>query len=216
MVVYSKSLDNSLQKVPISPTIKNDIVLNFWDFDIAASKRSCAITALEHYFKYYTAQSDLALHDRGRYISIRTHQEVIRISDLLKQGIERQELRDRLMLQNLNHDEEKLDASIILVVRLLLMLEVGRFQNCFSGHKELRWEHGSLQSFVANHFNAPQALTREHVKLEKVFIARNLSRIAGINIVWTDNLADHLRMLEHDTQVAIFHHAFFLDAVQAR
>lgn len=70
-----------------------------------------------------------------------------------------------------------------------------------------------MQSFVANNFNAPQALSREHVKLEKVFIGRNLRRIAGINIVWTDNLADHLRMLEHDTQVAIFHHGFFLDAV---
>ena len=108
MVVHSNSLDNSLQEVPISPTIKSDIVLDFWDFDVVASKRSCAITDLEHYFKYYTAQSDIALHDRGRYVSIKTHQEVIRISDLLKQGIERQELRDRLMLQNPNHDEKKL------------------------------------------------------------------------------------------------------------
>ncbi len=60
------------------------------------------------------------------------------------------------------------------------MLEVGRIHNSFSGHKDLRWEHGSLQSFVTSHFGSPQALQGERVKFEKIFIARSLGQIAQI------------------------------------
>lgn len=37
-----------------------------------------------------------------------------------------------------------------------------------------------------------------------------MERIADITIYWTDNLADHLRMVEDDRVVAIFHYATFL------
>jgi hypothetical protein len=54
-------------------------------------------------------------------------------------------------------------------------------------------------------------LDNEHVKLEKIFIARNLGRIAGIEIQFTNNLADHLRLMnEDDKKVTIFHNASFL------
>jgi hypothetical protein len=56
-----------------------------------------------------------------------------------------------------------------------------------------------------------QKVLKEHVKLEKLFNAYNLSRIARIEVVWTSNLADHLRMQDDDTRVAIFQHAFFLE-----
>jgi hypothetical protein len=116
----------------------------------------------------------------------------------------------------LNDEDEMLDASIDLAVRLLLMLEVGRIRNCFSGYRELIWERGSLQEFVADSLKPRQTPSNERVKLEKTFVAKNLGRIAGIQIVWTDNLADHLRLLEHDTQVAIFQHASFLELVRHR
>lgn len=54
-------------------------------------------------------------------------------------------------------------------------------------------------------------MSKFSVKLEKLFNAYNLSRIAGIEIVWTSNLSDHLRRQEDDTRVAVFHHAFFLE-----
>jgi hypothetical protein len=57
---------------------------------------------------------------------------------------------------------------------------------------------------------APQTMMRENVKLEKIFNARNLERIAGIEIRWTSNLVDHLRMRNDDTAVEIFHYASFL------
>jgi hypothetical protein len=49
------------------------------------------------------------------------------------------------------------------------------------------------------------------VKLDRLFIARNLERIAGLKIVWTDNLSDHLRLMRDDTEVTIYPHASFLE-----
>ena len=59
--------------------------------------------------------------------------------------------------------------------------------------------------------STPPACTHRHIKLEKQFNALNLHRIAGIRIFWTDNLADHLRMMNDDKTVAIFYHASFLE-----
>lgn len=51
----------------------------------------------------------------------------------------------------------------------------------------------------------------ERVKLEKIFNAKNLGQIAGIDIIWTDNIADHLRVSDEDQKVALFHHVCFLE-----
>jgi hypothetical protein len=59
--------------------------------------------------------------------------------------------------------------------------------------------------------STPPACTHHHIKLEKQFNALNLQRIAGIRISWTDNLADHLRMMDGDKTVAVFYHASFLE-----
>jgi hypothetical protein len=40
--------------------------------------------------------------------------------------------------------------------------------------------------------------------------------MAGLEIVWTDNLADHLRLTDDDTKVHIFHHASFLEIQRTR
>jgi hypothetical protein len=73
------------------------------------------------------------------------------------------------------------------------------------------WTSDPLEEFIHAYFNAPRALGQETVKLEKIFNARNLGRIAGIEIEWTNNLADHLRLTDGDKKVAIFHHASFLE-----
>ena len=59
-------------------------------------------------------------------------------------------------------------------------------------------------------------LGSENVKLEKIFNAGNLGRIAGIEIEWTNNLADHLRVVDEDKKVAIFYHASFLECLVKR
>jgi hypothetical protein len=86
----------------------------------------------------------------------------------------------------------------------------------FSGRSEILWKGASLQEFVAHFFGEGPVLGHEKVKLDKIFIARNLSRIAGVEILWTDNLVDHLRLTDDDTKVHVFHHASFLEFQQQR
>jgi hypothetical protein len=56
----------------------------------------------------------------------------------------------------------------------------------------------------------PTLVSNDIVKLEKIFTAQNLVRIAGLDIIWTGNLADHLRLTNDDQRVHVFHHASFL------
>jgi hypothetical protein len=51
---------------------------------------------------------------------------------------------------------------------------------------------------------------QKSVKLEKNFTARNIEELAGLRIVWTGNLLDHLQIRREENTVCIFHHAAFL------
>ncbi|EDN98828.1 hypothetical protein SS1G_13687 [Sclerotinia sclerotiorum 1980 UF-70] len=52
---------------------------------------------------------------------------------------------------------------------------------------------------------------QERVRLEKEFNACNLERIAGLQIEWTMNLADHLQLTDEENKVSIFCYASFLE-----
>lgn len=208
-----------LQQTPIQTKVKAEIASSFWDVNDQQPSDTKDVSALDHYFRYYTFQNDIALNDQGRYVSVRTHRSIIEIAGLIKQDLGKAQLIQKLRRQHPSGPaitDESLNASVDLAARLILMVEIGNFRYSYSGQAGLTWEHGSLRSFVTNQFKPARCMSRDHVKLGKIFTARNLEIIAGIQIVWTDNLADHLRLKEHDTQLAIFHHASFLEVVQDR
>ncbi|KAK0752898.1 hypothetical protein B0T18DRAFT_312886 [Schizothecium vesticola] len=78
------------------------------------------------------------------------------------------------------------------------------------GGRHLEWRDGSLGDFVRVYFSPVPVLGHERIKFEKTFNALSLNRIAGLEIQWTDNLADHLRLVNDDQAVRVFHHATFL------
>ena len=203
-----QTLQSPLRTSPISNKVRRQIAVALWNSDYDEPKFMAA-RRLGAYFQYYTAQNDQFLHDLGRYVSVRSHQDVIDIVKLLKSNVHRNDILSRY-----NANRDHLNSSIDLAVRLLVMVEVGRIPNSFLGRKEIEWKGNCLKDFVAEQFPRQGKLGRENVKLEKLFIAINLERIAGIRIYWTNNLADHLRMMEHDSEVAIFHHSSFLQNVQ--
>jgi hypothetical protein len=49
------------------------------------------------------------------------------------------------------------------------------------------------------------------VRLPKTFDAWAIERIGGISIQFTDNLADHLLLVNDDTTLLVFHHVAFLE-----
>lgn len=167
------------------------------------------------YWEFYNEECAYALHDGGRHIAIRTHADVVDIAAQLQADLTRAEIKDVIRRTKLTsphtNEDEILENSINLVSSLLLMIHCGTFAFGFSGRADLQWMEGSLRQRVAHYFAEPPRLNYERVKLEKNFTGPNLSRIAGLEIVWTDNLIDHLRMSDDDTKVHIFHHAAFLE-----
>jgi len=169
----------------------------------------------DSYFCYYKK----LVESSTAYSITKTHRDIANIVGLLKrldatQNSTKAALRKRLPDGELEDSEEILENSVSLAVRLLLMVSTGGFLTTgrsitVSGETKLNWKDGTIKDLLDTQMGA-EAFMREDIKLEKIFNARNLERIAGIEVRWTSNLADHLRMRDDDTAVEIFHHASFL------
>ncbi|EPE36969.1 hypothetical protein GLAREA_09132 [Glarea lozoyensis ATCC 20868] len=201
----------------IDEETKACIVNSLWGLDSGSSHHCVPKTASNYgsYFNYYMEQCDTAGHDNRRYLSVRTHQDVVDIVNHIKTNINRDDLSQVLKAKWPHPDPRsasaQIDGSIDLAARLLLMIDVGDLKHGFRSGNRLIWDGGSLKSLVHSHYNTAQSLHTEHVRLEKIFNARNLVRIGGFKIEWTNNLADHLRILNDDEKkVAIFSNFSFL------
>jgi hypothetical protein len=189
------------------------ILMHLWSRD-ASSSLSTDDFDLEAYPAYHQKQCCCALHDGGRHISARTHRDILAIAEDLNQGLSKEDIKGRLSSKLADpkptNENGLLEGSIDLTARLVSMMDIGELSYGFSGRRGLVWSQGSLKDLVHSYFNVPVVLGHD-VKLEKMFNARNVGRIAGIHIAWTDNLADHLRFIDEGQKtVAIFHHASFL------
>ena len=209
----TSSLDSCLWDVHTQA--QKQVIYLFWH---DGSKKLEQVKSLDRnvipYWNFYVEECKHALHDGGRHIAIRTHEDVVEVAEQLQAGRTRNEIKEiirKKLSSSHSNEDEILENSVNLVSSLLLMIRCGSFSYGFSGRTELQWVHGSLRQHVAHYFSEPPKLSHEGVKLEKNFTALNLYRIAGLEIVWTDNLIDHLRMSDDDTKVHIFHHAAFLE-----
>lgn len=89
-------------------------------------------------------------------------------------------------------------------------VNIGTVPNEVTKRRHLKWSSGTLRSLVAEYFNESPGLTLEHLRLPKAFDAWSLRKVGGIKIRFTDNLADHLLLVEDDTVVLVFHHVSYL------
>lgn len=196
-IVARSQLINDLCGISIDPQ-----TLITYDFDLDA------------YFVYYSEQCRSALIDRGRHVAARTHRDITDIASYIRNGQQREDIKQIItskLLTCVSLDDDRIaENTIDLATSLLLMMQFRDLPFGISRWRPLKWTHGSLQDFLKSHWES-QPMLKEMVKLESIFNAPNLTRIAGIRIEWTDNLNDHLRMVGDDTAVMIFHHASFLE-----
>lgn len=169
----------------------------------------------ETYFQYYqkTVESCRA------HTTTVSHEKITELVTLLKTpGTTRKsaelKIRKQLPEEEFEDSDDIVEDSINLAAQLLLMMPTGVLHTlgrsvAISGETRLNWTSGGMSDLINTEFY-PQLVLKESVKLEKIFNARNLERIAGIKIIWTSNLADHLRLRDDDKAVEIFHHASFL------
>jgi len=207
--IHSAALNKTIQSLNNDSALRRAIVQELWGLP-KSNKQTEA--ALDSYFGYYGDQCRQFLANRGRHTSARSHEDIVEVAKLITQRKPRGDILEVLktsyFTKNRSADEQSLNGTINLTARLVSMVEIGKLQHSFSGQTNLNWGAGTLTQSIRDHFKAPEL--DEHVKLEKLFIARNFERIAGLKIVWTDNLAEHLRLREDGCKVAVYYHATFL------
>lgn len=172
----------------------------------------------EKYLEYCRTQWHLiAGHGDGHYVALRTTEEMNALLDRLQSNDSRAEIIASLKRGRPNKNENEpptddaCENTINLAARLLLMLKLGVVKGQAIPRRCLSWTEGSLGSFVRDYFDEAPRLNCDHVRLPKAFNAWSIDRIGGIAIDFTNNLADHLLLVEDDSKVLIFHHASFLE-----
>jgi hypothetical protein len=197
-------LAGELVAYPYDRATRAAIIDNFWSRTNLPKYQQDRLD-WDPYFEYYVKQCQVALIDRGKFV----------LAKSLQERKSREEIMEALRLEHSEHiqsvDNEALDGTIDLAARLYLMINIAVDTPMISGQTEVIWRTGELGEFLKNYFEEPQILSHAGLTLEQTFSAMNLERVAGIKVVETDNLADHLRLIDqHDKVVAIFHNVAFL------
>lgn len=164
----------------------------------------------EAYCNYYKRQWHiLALYGDRQHAAARSPQAIARLIQDIRHGRTREAILDEL--RSTNASEEVSERLINLAGRLLVMMRFGVTKHQVLSRRYLRWERGPLQEFVHDLFSEPPKLSCEQTRLPKSFDAWSIANVAGIEVAFTDNLADHLLLVEDDTKLLVFHHASFLE-----
>jgi hypothetical protein len=164
---------------------------------------------LDAYFRFYNSCSARALYKSESSMWAQTDEQILWIVEQIRNNCTRESIRDEMARVNPSCSP---DNSIDLAARLLFMLDFATNPpNAISATMKVIWTHNTVKSSIEQHFSHEPERHESCVYLDQGFTGYNIEQIAGIKIVWTDNLADHLRLVESDTKVAIFHHVTFLE-----
>ncbi|KAK0652674.1 hypothetical protein B0T16DRAFT_322699 [Cercophora newfieldiana] len=94
--------------------------------------------------------------------------------------------------------------SLNLAARTLTMVEVGA--------EGLVWEEGSLKEFLQGQFPDTPTVDCERIIFPNIFNAWSLQNAGGVLVEFTDNLADHLKLIRGGEAVLVFHQVSFLES----
>jgi hypothetical protein len=172
------------------------------------------------YLDYFRRQWDLiARQSDGRYVTVKCHQDVQDIARRVLDGEGRRAVLDWLLHSHQDQElsveraEEACASSLNLVARLISMLKIGKVKHQSNPRGTLDWKEGSIHDFISEHFAEAPVLSCDGVRLPKAFDAWSIDKIGGIDIEFTNNLADHL-LFVGDSKILIFHQATFLEFQQ--
>lgn len=201
------SLDQASTEIGF-PSLKCSILRAIFDLDLTEHELQRQHTRFEAFFDWYGEQCESVATEIG----ITSHREILDVIDLLKSAYETRTSavgKFRQSRTTLKSDEQ-IDGLVMLAARLWLMLLIGDFQQCSSPGQTLAWgKNRRLFDVVAAEFT-PNTLS-DQIKLPAAFNAANVERIAGIRIIWTSNLAEHLVLKDDDTKLMLFHQISVLE-----
>lgn len=197
---------------PITREGKTEIVARLWGSQ-NASNMQFAERDWDAFFAFYARECREALVDQGIHLSVRNHGDLLLTAHLLEDELTKEDirlkLRRTLTQQRSAVDEQRmLDGSITLAARLSLMIKIGSMPSEVSGRLIVPWTQGSLRDAIYDRFNRLPGVLADpkHDIIESDLTCRNVERIAGIEVVPTDNLVDHLRLVDRDKKLCLFQH----------
>ncbi|EMD86405.1 hypothetical protein COCC4DRAFT_22623 [Bipolaris maydis ATCC 48331] len=212
------ALNANAVETPLTSEQRRELIQKLWPHLQKPPSSDNDLHGWQAYFQHYSDEVRSAIEsDGGVNTTVRMHEDVIAIASSLEQRVAKHVIKKELFLldtQNRSSAEKErmAEGSIKLVVRLLYMVDIGPVsQNHIPSLTYVPWveEKYDVGTVLSQHFQKSKEDAGK-VRFDSKFSAYNLERLAGVKIVWTNNLADHLRLVEDDTKLCIFHQTTFL------
>lgn len=176
-----ETLDGPLQKHPALTPIQSELIqtlrgLTDHDVDMSTYFECCS---------KHVQSLLLGANDGPR---VESHLDIALIARNILSGAAREEvfrdIADAVVFESI---AVNVNYSIDMCASLLAMTEVeDNGHDGLSGITALPWEKGPLSDALACYFSPQTTLQSDRPKLSKVFTARNLCRIAGIEIRYNE------------------------------
>ena len=169
--------------------------------------------SLDAYFDFYQRQWQYCLqHGASLFQGFDDMRETIqKLNSHATRSDIAADIQQRLKSESTEADGDQTQNSVNFAARTLTMVKLGRLEYEVPRGRELTWESGSLRQFLSDYFGEKHQHGCDGIRLPKSFDAWSLENVGGVEIEFTDNLADHLRLVRDDTVVLVFHHASFLE-----
>lgn len=199
--------------------IRQAIINGIFQSKLTADDFSSRDNGLQSWFSdWFEEQCEAA----ATQVSTPTHQDLLQILNYLQSNsntCSRADIADNLCTTSsptrpalsLRPNDERLDASLTLAARIWLSISIDSLHHFFTPGYFVCWNSDQCLSDAIDREFSPKPQTTETIKLPKIFTAANLEQIAGIQVQWTSNLADHLVLKDDDKKVMLFHQASFLE-----
>ena len=174
--------------------------------------------AYESFFTRYALLCKLAAN-KDREVENVTHQELVDIIALLKiykfssQGTREATIRRTALRDPVAPHSKNLAGTLVdLAAGLWLMLSISKYPGDISYDEPIIWddEESLVPLELVDKTFSKQYNSTDLVKLPQSFTAAHLEQIAGIKVIWTSNLADHLLLKDDDTKLMLFHQVSIL------
>ena len=196
-------------------SVRRDIINEIFNLSLAEQDFRCRDNGLTAFFDdWFEEQCEAA----ASQLSVRTHRELLQVVAHIQSTDNREhrsmiaeKLRTSSSTAKTPPELAPINASLTLAVRIWLSTSIDSLQHFVTPGHSVLWNSGrSLGDAIEDAFS-PKGQSTEMIQLPKAFTAANLEKIAGIQVQWTSNLADHLSMKDDDTKVILFHQASFLE-----
>lgn len=172
------------------------------------------------YFSFYERECRDMIQNSfpsGIHTTIRTHADVVAAVQELRKGHSKEQIKDTLIKSikptRTQQEKEIMSAgSLLLAARLVSMMSIGPLPYGIFQRRHIPWPDGIpiLKGLIEEYYTNSLSQSDSKLRFRGNFLAFNVKQFTQLKIVWTNNLADHLQILDEDKHLCIFHHDTFL------